>query len=324
MQRDFYASNLPPTARFVAVTLAWHHNEQTGRCDPSLPLLAQETGLCIRAVRQALRTIEAAGHISSIPRPGGTPLYRLHPTTPAADAAHPGTTCPPAGNAPRHQMPPTPAPHAAPPRHHMPPTPAPHAAKLERTGTGTGKEPNSYAPPMATPEGDDWLDDFEIPEPAPKAAPTPPPAPQPTPAPEPKPSKPKHEAEPEAVAQKLPGTPSPELAAAWEDWQQYRQQRACAKLSADRIRWTALAARTAANQIVQHAARLGDRIVCDRIASAISGEWRGMNLDKLETPKQHDQPHFRSHIPTRNGTSQPLPQAEGLNRDRLPPKLPRP
>jgi hypothetical protein len=169
---------------------------------------------------------------------------------------------------------------------------------------------------MATPEGNDWLDDFEISEPAPKAAPAP--SPTPAPAPEPKPSKPKHEAEPEAVAQKLPGNPSPELAAAWEDWQQYRQQRACAKLSADRIRWTALAARTAANQIAQHAARLGDRIVCDRIASAISGEWRGMNLDKLETPKPYAT-HSRNSPPNRNGTTEPLPQAAGLNRNRLPP-----
>ena len=135
---------------------------------------------------------------------------------------------------------------------------------------------------MATPEGDDWLDTFEIPEPEPQPAPTTPPAP----APEPKPSKPKHEAEPEAVAQKLPGNPSPELEAAWEEWQTYRQAKARAKLSADRIPWTAQAARLAAKQIVQHAARLGDRIVCDRIASAINGEWRGMNLDKLETPRK--------------------------------------
>ena len=171
---------------------------------------------------------------------------------------------------------------------------------------------------MATPEGDDWLDTFEIPEPEPKPAPTLPPAPQP--APEPKPSKPKHEAEPEAVAQKLPGTPSPELAAAWEEWQTYRQAKARAKLSADRIPWTAQAARLAAKQIVQHAARLGDRIVCDRIASAINGEWRGMNLDKLETPKQYA-PYSRNSPPNRNGTHEPLPQAEGLNRDRLPPGM---
>ena len=284
MQRDFYASNLPPTARFVAVTLAWHHNEQTGRCDPSLPLLAQETGLCVRAVRQALRTIEAAGLISSMPRPGGTPLYRLHPHTPAPDAAHPGSKCPPAGDAARQEMPPTPAPHAAPPRQEMPPTPAPHAAKLERTGTGTGKEPNSYAPPMATPEGNDWLDDFEIPEPEPKAAPTPPPAP--APAPEPKPSRTKPEPDPEAVAQKLPGNPSPALAAAWEEWQQYRQEKARAKLAKDRRPWTAQAARLSANQIAEHAARLGERIVLDRITSAIAGNWQGLNLHDIESPRK--------------------------------------
>jgi hypothetical protein len=73
----------------------------------------------------------------------------------------------------------------------MPPTPAADAAKLERTGIGTGKELETYAPPMATPEGNDWLDDFEIPEPEPKAAPTPPPAPALTPDPPPEPPAPK-------------------------------------------------------------------------------------------------------------------------------------
>jgi hypothetical protein len=166
----------------------------------------------------------------------------------------------------------------------MPPTPAPHAAKLERTGTGTGKEPNSYAPPMATPEGSDWLDDFEIPEPEPKAAPTPPAAP--APAPEPKPSRTKPEPDPEAVAQKLPGNPSPALAAAWEEWQQYRQEKARAKLAKDRRPWTAQAARLSANQIVEHAARLGERIVLDRITSAIAGNWQGLNLHDIESPRK--------------------------------------
>ena len=174
---------------------------------------------------------------------------------------------------------------------------------------------------MATPETDDWLDTFEIPEPEPKPAPTP--APPPQPAPEPKPSKPKHEAEPEAVAQKLPGTPSPELAAAWEEWQQYRQEKARAKLAKDRRPWTGQAARLSANQITEHAARLGERIVLDRITSAIAGNWQGLNLHDIATPKPYA-PHSRNSPPNRNGTHEPLPQAAGLNRNRLPPKLPRP
>jgi hypothetical protein len=164
----------------------------------------------------------------------------------------------------------------------MPPTPAGDAAKLERTGTGTGKQLETYAPPMATPEGNDWLDDFEIPEPAPKAAPTLPPAP--TPKPKPSPTKP--EPDPEAVAQKLPGNPSPALAAAWEEWQQYRQEKARAKLAKDRRPWTAQAARLSANQIVEHAARLGERIVLDRITSAIAGNWQGLNLHDIESPRK--------------------------------------
>jgi hypothetical protein len=166
----------------------------------------------------------------------------------------------------------------------MPPTPAGDAAKLERTGTGTGKELETYAPPMATPEGNDWLDDFEIPEPAPKAAPTPTPPPAPTPKPKPSPTKP--EPDPEAVAQKLPGNPSPALAAAWEEWQQYRQEKARAKLAKDRRPWTAQAARLSANQIVEHAARLGERIVLDRITSAIAGNWQGLNLHDIESPRK--------------------------------------
>ena len=160
----------------------------------------------------------------------------------------------------------------------------------------------------------DWLDSFDIPEPE---------APAPQPAPEPKPSKPKHEAEPEAVAQKLPGNPSQELAAAWEEWQQYRQEKARAKLAKDRRPWTGQAARLSANQITEHAARLGERIVLDRITSAIAGNWQGLNLHDIATPKPYA-PHSRNSPPNRNGTHEPLPQAAGLNRNRLPPKLPRP
>jgi len=208
-----------------------------------------------------------------------------------------------------------------------------HKPSRNVTGTETTPSPSPSLPtplpsPPTSPQGkgvrtcakepepNDWLEDFEIPEPEPKAE---------TPAPpEPKPKRTAPAADPEAIAVTLPDTASDALREAWAEWQEYRQRRAAAKLSADRIAWTGQAARNSASQMISHAARLGERIVCDRVASAIAGEWRGLNLDKLETPKQHDQPHFRSHIPNRNGTSQPLPQAEGLNRNRLPPKLPRP
>ena len=99
MQRAFYAVNLPPTAKFVAVTLAWHHNAETNRCDPSAALLAQETGLCERSVRAALKVIANTKHMTVRQRSGTTPSYLLHPIgpcskcTPAGDAPHPCRRC---------------------------------------------------------------------------------------------------------------------------------------------------------------------------------------------------------------------------------------
>jgi hypothetical protein len=81
----------------------------------------------------------------------------------------------------------------------------------------------------------------------------------------------------------LPGNPSAELAEAWQEWQQYRQRRAIAP-GRQRVAWTAQAARLSAKQVTQYAASHGSRIVCDRIASAINGEWQGLNLDKLDNP----------------------------------------
>jgi hypothetical protein len=50
------------------------------------------------------------------------------------------------------------------------------------------------------------------------------------------------------------------------------------------VAWTAQAARLSAKQVTQYSASHGSRIVCDRIASAINGEWQGLNLDKLDNP----------------------------------------
>lgn len=89
--------------------------------------------------------------------------------------------------------------------------------------------------------------------------------------------------DPEACTTTLPGNPSAELAEAWQEWQQYRQRRAIAP-GRQRVAWTAQAARLSAKQVSQYAASHGSRIVCDRIASAINGEWQGLNLDKLDNP----------------------------------------
>lgn len=74
--------------------------------------------------------------------------------------------------------------------------------------------------------------------------------------------------------------PPPDLLTAWDEWQAYRQRRHLAK-GQERLPWTAQAARLSAGRFVVANAKHGTRIVCDRIASAICGNWQGDNLDKL-------------------------------------------
>lgn len=83
-------SGLPPTQRLVAVALASRRNPVDGRCDPSLKTLAEDTGLCERAVRLSLRSLEASGCLTSRPSPfsrEGTRQYTLRFT--AAGSAAP-------------------------------------------------------------------------------------------------------------------------------------------------------------------------------------------------------------------------------------------
>ena len=91
---------LSGTEKLVLLALADNAND-AGECFPSMSMLAQKTCVCERAVRNAIRDLEAAGYVSSASRAGTSTLYRIH-TTPAPNAA-------PARRAPRHQMPPTPA-----------------------------------------------------------------------------------------------------------------------------------------------------------------------------------------------------------------------
>lgn len=100
---------LSGTEKLVLLALADNAND-AGECFPSVSMLASKTCVCERAVRNAIRDLEAMGYVSSESRAGTSTLYRIH-TTPAL-------------NAPRHQMPTTPASDAAPPRHVVPPTPA--------------------------------------------------------------------------------------------------------------------------------------------------------------------------------------------------------
>jgi hypothetical protein len=266
--------------------------DDAGKCWPSLGFIAKRAAMSRKSVIDQIPKLEAAGHLS-VSREGKCNTYVVHPlqSVTHGDQSLTVTSHPrlPVTNGDQSLTVTRPVTHGD---HHQSPTVTPlvtHGDPNQSLNQSLNQSVNQpHAPPMATPEGNDWLDDFEIPEPEPKAAPIPPPTPAPAPAPtpKPKPSPTKPEPDPEAVAQKLPGNPSPALAAAWEEWQQYRQEKARAKLAKDRRPWTAQAARLSANQIVEHAARLGERIVLDRITSAIAGNWQGLNLHDIESPRK--------------------------------------
>jgi hypothetical protein len=276
--------------------------DDAGKCWPSLGLIATRAAMSRKSVIDQIPKLEAAGHLT-VNRDGRHNVYRVHP---AGSVTH-GDQSPKVITVVTHGD------------HHQSPTvtsPVTHGDPNQSRNRSLNQSVDRpHAPPPAPQKAGGFeIDTFDIPEPRPKAQPVT------------KSSRPKHEADPEAVAVTLPPTASAKLREAWTAWQQYRQRRASAKRAADRIPWTGQAARLTADQIIEYAGRLGERIVCDRITSAINGEWRGPNLDTLETPKQHDphQPRFHGRVPNRNGTTGPLPQAVDLNRDRLPPRLPRP
>lgn len=96
------------TTKAVLISLADNANDE-GVCWPSVQRISERTCLSERAVRNALRWLEEAGILTSHQRTGRSTWYTV---TPASYA--PGTTCPPAPDAPppRHDVPPTPAPGA--------------------------------------------------------------------------------------------------------------------------------------------------------------------------------------------------------------------
>lgn len=61
-------SKILPSARLVLLALADRHNQETGRCDPSLSRICEDTGLSERTVRSALRQLEKAKLIRTIHR----------------------------------------------------------------------------------------------------------------------------------------------------------------------------------------------------------------------------------------------------------------
>ena len=60
--------SITPTGRLVLLALANRHNQETGRCDPSLATLSADTGMSERAVRTGLRGLEKARVIQTVER----------------------------------------------------------------------------------------------------------------------------------------------------------------------------------------------------------------------------------------------------------------
>ncbi|ARP88618.1 hypothetical protein CAL13_08775 [Bordetella genomosp. 9] len=120
MTEAWKLQGLSSTQKLVLLSLADNANDQ-GECYPSLAQICARTCLSERAVRGAIRALEDMGYVKSVSRLGTSTMYHLT-TTPAHGA-------PPAGNAPRQEMPPRGAPDAALPRHDVPPTPARGAPK---------------------------------------------------------------------------------------------------------------------------------------------------------------------------------------------------
>lgn len=138
----------------------------------------------------------------------------------------------------------------------------------------------------------------------------PPPEPPPLEEQVPKPKRTTYGPEPEACTISPPESVGPQVLAAWQEWQTYRQTRASHPTSRLRIPWTAQAARLSANSVQACTASHGPQIVADRITAAIAGNWQGLNFDKLETHANH-RPANRA--PSRNpvGTKKANPALDG-------------
>lgn len=62
------AQKMALPSRLVLLALANRHNQETGRCDPSLSRISEDTQLSERAVRGALRELEKLRLISTVER----------------------------------------------------------------------------------------------------------------------------------------------------------------------------------------------------------------------------------------------------------------
>lgn len=87
LQDVFWDVDLSGTEQVVAQRLAWHADDETGRCWPGIALLCKKTGLCTRAVQNAIKSLVASGHVSREETPGYGVTYFVHPRLPEQRAA---------------------------------------------------------------------------------------------------------------------------------------------------------------------------------------------------------------------------------------------
>lgn len=110
LQDLFWTVDLPGTEQLVAQRLAWHANDEDGRCWPGIASLSKATGLSARAIQNAIKALDVADHLSRDERVGLGVVYTIHPRTrcagengaPDADAqgGNPKTTTPARGAPP--------------------------------------------------------------------------------------------------------------------------------------------------------------------------------------------------------------------------------
>jgi hypothetical protein len=99
--------DLSATEKVVAVRLADHAGPDGDNAYPSLERLSLDTGLCERSVRNALRHLESRGVIALQEKKGpkGTNRYVVNLRRGVPQAIKGGQEMPPAGDAPRQEIP---------------------------------------------------------------------------------------------------------------------------------------------------------------------------------------------------------------------------
>lgn len=65
LQKHLWDVNCSPTEQLVLQALAYHYNQETEQCNPSYARLASMTGLAVRTVAKAVKSLRDAGVITT-------------------------------------------------------------------------------------------------------------------------------------------------------------------------------------------------------------------------------------------------------------------